>query len=115
VTVALLLDEMYPHTLAKSLRDKGHDVTAVSTLVDLVGRADTVVLDAARAAGRCVVTENVRDFTILARYTRHAGILFVAARRWPRTRSGIPRLTGALHEALNEGRLPGPNELHWLA
>lgn len=114
MTIALLLDEMYPHTLARTLRDKGHDVTAVPTLTELVGRADTVVLDAARAADRCVVTENVRDFASLARYTRHAGILFVSARRWPRTRSGIPRLTHALHDALTEGRLPGPNELRWL-
>lgn len=110
----MLLDEMYPYTLARSLRDKGHDVTAVSTLAELVGRADTIVLDAARAADRCLVTENVRDFAILARYTRHAGILFVSARRWPRTRSGLPRLTLALHDAMTEGRLPGPDELRWL-
>ncbi|GAB3454832.1 DUF5615 family PIN-like protein [Actinophytocola sediminis] len=114
MTVALLLDEMYPHTLALTLLDKGHDVTAVASTVELVGRDDQLVLEAATADGRCLVTENVRDFTILARYARHGGILFVATGRWPRTRPGIPRLANALHEALSTGRVPGQDDIWWL-
>ncbi|OLF07166.1 hypothetical protein BLA60_28560 [Actinophytocola xinjiangensis] len=114
MTASLLLDEMFPHTLADTLRDKGHDVTAVLAMVELVGRDDATVLDAARAAGRCLVTENVRDFALLARYTRHAGILFVAARRWPKTRAALPRLANALHETVAAGRLPGPDDRRWL-
>lgn len=114
VTNRLLFDEMYPETLATVLRDKGHDVLAVATSTGLVGKDDAFILEAATIAGRCVVTEDVRDYTTLARSTRHAGILLVAASRWPRTRSRIPRLTNALHDALSEGRIPGPNEILWL-
>ena len=114
MTGSLLLDEMFPHPLAATMRDKGHDVTAVLTTVELVGRDDATILEAARVAGRCLVTENVRDFATLARYTRHAGILFVSAGRWPRTRPGIPRLANALHEAMATDRLPGPDDLRWL-
>lgn len=115
MTVRLLLDEMYPPALAETLRDKGNDVLAVAATAELVGRDDTAVLEAAAAAGRCVVTENVRDFAVLARYTRHAGILFVTAARWPRTRSGLPKLANALHDAISEGAVPRVNDIRWLA
>lgn len=115
MTARLLLDEMYPPALAESLRDKGHDVVAVAASAELVGRADAVVLEAATAAGRCLVTENVRDFAILVRYTKHAGVLFVTAARRPRTRSGLPRLATALHQAVSDGSTPGPNDVRWLA
>lgn len=115
MTVRLLLDEMYPPALAETLRDKGHDVQAVAATADLVGRDDTAVLEAAAAAGRCVVTENVRDFAILVRYMSHAGVLFVTAVRWPRTRSGLPRLANALHEAISNTTIPGANDVRWLA
>jgi predicted nuclease of predicted toxin-antitoxin system len=115
VTVRLLLDEMYPPALAKTLRDKGHDVRAVAALAELVGRDDPAILEAATATGRCLVTENVRDFAVLVRHAGHAGVLFVTAGRWPRTRSGLPRLANALHEAISDGAVPGANEVRWLA
>ncbi|HET9257991.1 MAG TPA: hypothetical protein VFO16_22710, partial [Pseudonocardiaceae bacterium] len=71
--------------------------------------------DAARAEQRCLVTENVRDFTVLVRHTSHAGVLLVHARRWPRTRAGLPLLADALHRTISEGRLPRPGEISWLA
>lgn len=114
MTVPLLLDEMYPPRLAEALGDKGHDVRAVADSIDLVGSADPVVLDAAREAGRCLVTENVRDFSTLARQTGHAGILLVNSRRWPRTPRGMHALTDALHTLLSEGRTPDTDEVHWL-
>lgn len=110
----LLLDEMYPPTLAHALRDKGHDVIAVAESAELAGGDDATVLDAATADGRCLVTENVRDFAVLVRYSRHAGVLFVHARRWPRTRAGLHTLADALHDALSADRLPGPEDIRWL-
>ncbi|TQN42147.1 hypothetical protein FHU33_1541 [Blastococcus colisei] len=91
----LLLDEMYPGRLAEQLRDGGHDVVAVVELPELVGQPDAEVAGRARAEDRVVVTENVVDYAPLDA-TAHAGLLLVNARRWPRTRAGLPRLRAAL-------------------
>ena len=85
----LLLDEMYPPALAELLRDQGH--------------------------ARCLVTENVRDFAILARHTSHGGLLFVNAKRWPRTPAAIKRLADALGQVADAARVPGPGEVGWLS
>src|SRR5258708_13494024 len=79
----LMLDEMSPPSLAEMLRDQGHDVLAVAGSPDLAGSPDEAVLDAAVRDARCLVTENVRDFAILARHTSHYGILFINADRCP--------------------------------
>lgn len=112
--VRLLLDEMYPPTLADALRDKGHDVIAVAASAELAGSDDAAIMDVATGDGRCLVTENVRDFAVLVRHTSHAGVLFIHARRWPRTRAGLHTLADALHNAVSEGRLPGPGDIRWL-
>jgi hypothetical protein len=111
----LLLDEMYPPLLAEMLRDKGHDVLAVAASTDLTGADDANVLDAATTDGRCLVTENVRDFALLARHAPHAGTVFANARRWPRTREGISRLAAVLHDMISNGKLPGEGEVRWLS
>lgn len=105
---ALLLDEMYPPALAASLCDRGHDVLAVAALPELVGSPDDVLLDAATRDGRCLVTENVRDFAVLARQVSHGGLLFVNADRWPRSPAVLKRLADALSQAMAEVRVPGP-------
>lgn len=115
MTARLLLDEMYPPALAMALRDKGHDVIVVAATAGLNGCDDATVLDAAVADGRCLVTENVRDFAVLAQHVRHTGVLLVNSRRWPRTRVGLPRLANALHDAVCDGRLPADAEVAWLA
>lgn len=114
MTTRLLLDEMYPPALAEILRERGHDVTAVAALPGLVGADDATVFAAARTEQRCVVTENVRDFAVLARQGQHAGVLFAHARRWPRTRPGLAKLADALDTALGYGRVPGPGAVDWL-
>lgn len=58
--------------------------------------------------------ENVRDFLVLVRQTSHAGVLLVHARRWPRTRAGLPMLANALHNTISAGHLPGPGDIRWL-
>lgn len=114
MTVRLLLDEMYPPRLAELLRQHGHDVLAAVAVPELVGIDDPALLDAATADGRCLVTENVRDFAVLLRHVDHAGVLFVHGRRWPRTRDGIHRLAVALDKAISDGQVPGSNVVGWL-
>jgi hypothetical protein len=115
VTVRLLLDEMYPASLADALRAHDHDVQAIVESAELRGCDDATVLQVASEAGRCLVTENVRDFALLARHSGHAGVLFVHGRRWPRSAVGISRLAVAIHHTVTDGRLPGMDELGWLS
>lgn len=115
MTGRLLLDEMYPAGLAEALRSRGHDAVAVVERSDLVGRVDTRVLTAAVEDERCLVTENVRDFAVLAQEMPHAGVLLVSAGRWPRSPGGIARMTVAIDRRIGEGRLPGKGEVSWLS
>ncbi len=115
MTSRLMLDEMYPPSLARILRDRGYDVVAVAGMAELAGNPDEAVLDAATSDGRCLVTENVRDFAVLARYTSHGGLLFVNAERWPRTPAAIKRLADALDQVVATAGVPGPGEVGWLS
>jgi predicted nuclease of predicted toxin-antitoxin system len=104
----VLLDEMYPPSLAQRLRDHGHDVVAVLDVeVGLASRSDDDVLAWAARNDRCVVTENVSDFARLATLgVEHAGIVFVSAKRFPRTANGLVRLGDALDAVLASKGLP---------
>jgi hypothetical protein len=110
-----MLDEMYPPVLAAMLRDQGHDVLAVAAMPGVAGSPDEAVLDAASSDNRCLVTENIRDFAVLARHTSHCGVLFVDARRWPRTPAAIKRLADALGQAIVTAQVPGPGGVNWLS
>jgi predicted nuclease of predicted toxin-antitoxin system len=73
----LLLDKMLSGEIAAQLRAHGHDVLAVADPA-LVAAADEEVLAHATAEGRCLLTANVRDFTVLStpwgsRGRSHAG------------------------------------------
>jgi hypothetical protein len=113
--VAALLDEMYPPSLANSLREAGHDVVAVLDIeVGLGSRSDEDVLAWAARKDRCVVTENVSDFVRLARLgVSHAGIAFVSPHRFPRTRSGLHRIYLAL-DTLLSAKTPTRDSIDWL-
>lgn len=111
----LLLDEMYPPTLARRLRDRGHDVlAALDVEVGLASRSDEDVLGWATRHQRCVVTENVRDFARLAPLMPHAGIILVSAQRFPRSRGGLGRLETALDDVLATKGLPPHEGVIWL-
>lgn len=104
----LLLDEMYPPALARRLRGQGHDVLAALD--------DDDVLAWAARNNRCVVTENVSDFARLAAQgATHAGLIFVSAQRFPRTRYGLTCLADALDAVLAAKQLPGRDGVAWLA
>lgn len=116
VLTGLLLDEMYPPSLARRLRDGGHDVVAVLDVeVGLSSRSDEDVLAWAARHQRCVVTENVADFARLARQgVAHSGLIFVSAQRFPRTAAGLHRIGDALAFVLASKLLPGSDGIMWL-
>ena len=113
--IGLLLDEMYPPAIAAKLRANGYDVVAALDVeVGLASRSDDDVLAWAGRNGRCLVTENVRDFARLAPVTSHAGIIFVSAQRFPRTGNGLARLVSALDRMISSGRTPPADGVVWL-
>ena len=114
MTVALILDEMYPPKLVEKLHEHGHDVVAVVLEHELKAAADDEVLAAAFKSQRVLVTENIRDFATLAIQLPHYGVVMVNGRRWRRTPAGMPRIAAALNRMINSGQLPGPGEIAWL-
>jgi hypothetical protein len=116
VSARLLLDEMFSPEIAARLVKRGHDVVAVAAEPDLVGLPDEQLLDWATDQGRCLVTENVKDFEVLRRVTTaqgrtHAGLLYSGPRRFPRDRRFVGALVVALDTTIAAGQLPGPDEV----
>lgn len=97
-SVRFLLDEHYPGWLAERLRADGVDTVALCLhRPELRGVDDGVVLGAAVAEGRVVVTEDVTTFSVaIAQVPDHVGVVFCHHRRYPRTRAGLD----VLHQAL---------------
>ena len=118
----LLLDEMYPYSIAEQLRARGHDVVAIGERAGLRGAPDRQVFSLAQEEGRALVTDDV-DFRSIesehrARGEPHHGLLFTSNRRFPR---GQPRTVGPLVRALDrflsaEGvtLAESPSFTHWL-
>jgi predicted nuclease of predicted toxin-antitoxin system len=101
----LLLDEMYPASIAEQLRARGHDVVSVHDpdYRALEGAPDEEIWAAAVAAGRALVSENVADFrriemAALSRSENPARLIFTTDRQFPR---GDPRTLGRLVRALD--------------
>jgi len=110
--VRLLLDEMYPATLAEQLRARGHDVVSVhdADYSHLEGAPDAEVFAAAIADDRALLTENVADFRRLKTDALGSDapcprIIFTTNRQFPRGQAGtVGRLVIALAAALVEPR-----------
>ena len=101
----LLLDEMFPQTIADQLCAKGHDVRAVVTTPMFAGLPDEEILIGAAEAGRALVTANIKDFMpIDARYRAlgrgHAGLIMVSTKTFPQNRTYIAAVTSALNALL---------------
>ncbi|MDR2114229.1 MAG: DUF5615 family PIN-like protein [Bifidobacteriaceae bacterium] len=94
----LLLDEHYPATLAQSLREAGIDtVSIVEERPDLLGATDSIVLLAATAEGRAVVTEDVSTFSVaITQVPGHSGVLYCRSKVFRRTPPGLMKLKRAL-------------------
>lgn len=115
----LLLDEMFTPAIAEDLSRRGIDADTVCGHEVLGGLPDERVLDAATSEGRCLVTENVRDFERLrAAWTDQgkpvAALLYLSARRFPRTPATTKRITDAIAKAVDEGQVPQPGGVDWL-
>lgn len=116
-----LLDEMFPAWIAEQLRERGHGVIAVLERVDLVGRPDQQVFSVAQRERRAVITENVRDFRLLARDLVaagdvHHGLVLTSNHRFPRgRRETAGRLLEALAALLDATPDEPPSSReHWL-
>jgi predicted nuclease of predicted toxin-antitoxin system len=104
--VKALLDEQLSPRIAELLRDRGHDVQAVVDRSDLAGRSDRVILEAAVAEERAVITNNVKDFRPLAaerlaRGESHAGLILLPSTR-TRTRGAVELLVDAIDQILRQ-------------
>lgn len=97
----LLLDEMLSGTIAEQLRAKGHDVLAVVDDSALISLPDDQILARATAAGRALVTANIKDFMPLdAQYRAagqpHAGLIFISTTTFAQDRGFTSAVTSAL-------------------
>jgi hypothetical protein len=70
----LLLDEMYPPAIAHQLRQRGHDVTALTERNELRSISDDEVFAVAQDEHRAVATENIADFTVIANRADDRGL-----------------------------------------
>jgi predicted nuclease of predicted toxin-antitoxin system len=120
--VKLLLDEMYPASVAIGLRKRGHDVIAVQEDENLSESDDASLFRIAQDMERAVVTENVKDFLPLDAMTNgagraHYGLIFTTNRSFPRHhRRFIGAITTALADYLERqrGRTAAASVVHWL-
>lgn len=115
----LLLDEMWPPSVAEALRERGHDVMAVAERPDLRGSPDEAIFEQAVAESWAIVTENVMDYRPLAAAALRAGrpapaLIFTSNRAYPRAnRRTAGRLVAALDALLSlEETVEGE---HWLS
>ena len=110
----LLLDEMLSPAIARELRSRGHDVTAIKEIPGHESLSDPEVIELARTEGRAVVTDNLRDYRPLqhAAITTgghgHHGIVFMPG-GYRRTKRDTGRIITALEAILIEH--PGDNDL----
>jgi hypothetical protein len=117
----LLVDEMYPPAIAEQLRDRKHDVEAVTERPELRALADTDLFALAQHEQRAVVTENIDDFSVIAsgydqRGQAHHGLVLVPPGSYPHGRAGtIGRMVTELDMLLAERPEATPTSMrHWL-
>lgn len=118
--VKLLLDEMHTPRIARTLVANGWDVVAVAADTRLRGLPDENLLIHAEREGRAIVTENVPDFSILAKQwvsegREHAGIVFTNPNRFNRASVAYPGdLTQALQAFLEQNAASRTSWTWWL-
>lgn len=117
----LLLDEMYPAALAEQLRNRGHDVSAVTERPELRSLPDADVFTTAQQERRAVVTENVADFIPIVvgadqRGEAFFGLVLIDPVKYPRgQRRTIGRLVTELDRLLRQyPRDQATSQRHWL-
>ncbi len=110
----LLLDEMLSPVIARELRSRGHDVTAIKETQGHESLSDPEVMDLARTERRAIVTNNLSDFrplhhaAIVTGGRGHHGMVFMPG-GYRRTKRDTGRIVTALEGILTEH--PGENDL----
>ncbi|MGH2944784.1 MAG: DUF5615 family PIN-like protein [Solirubrobacteraceae bacterium] len=110
----LLLDVMLSPVIAQQLRERGHDVQAVTGHPQHEALSDREVMDLARDEGRAVVTNNLVDFRPLHHEAvapggpGHWGMVFMPG-SYRRTKADTGRIVKALEAKLAE--FPGDGDL----
>jgi predicted nuclease of predicted toxin-antitoxin system len=104
--VKILVDEMYPTTVAEALHATGIEATTVTDL-RLAGASDADVFGAAVAGGYSLPTENVGDFArIAAEHSaaggHHPGVLIALSSHFSRRPTGIGPLIAAIQAIAGE-------------
>ena len=117
---ALLLDEMFSPRIAERLRALGVDGIAVAEDVVLSSQDDPVVLEAALADGRVLVTNNVVDFEPLRQQRAANGqpvpsLVYTSEAAFPRNRKFIGRLVEALEHTAKNRLVHASGGVLWLA
>ncbi len=117
----LLIDEMYPAAIAEQLRNRKHDVEAVTERVALRALEDVHIFALAQQEQRAVVTENIDDYSVIAdgcdqRGQAHYGLVLVPPSTHPRGDSRtIGRMVSELDRLLSRHPKHTPTSLrHWL-
>jgi predicted nuclease of predicted toxin-antitoxin system len=110
VGLRLLLDEHFSPEIARQLRQRGHDVVAVSERAELRGRPDRVHFASLPDQQRAIVTRDLADFRpLLAEALRRGsptyGIVCVS-HRFPLNRQEIGRLVNALAALMDANPTP---------
>ncbi|MDQ6804950.1 MAG: DUF5615 family PIN-like protein [Actinomycetota bacterium] len=100
----LLLDEHLSPEIARQLRERGHDVVAVSERPGLRGRPDRVDFVSQPEEQRAIVTRDLGDFRPLLGDALRCGLatygLVCIPSRFPLNREGLGRVVTALDSLL---------------
>jgi hypothetical protein len=104
--VKVLIDEMYPASVAEALRAINIEATTVADL-RLAGASDPEVFGAAVAGGYAVLTESVGDFARIAAEhstagAHHPGLLIALSSRFSRRPAGLQPLIAAIQAVADE-------------
>jgi predicted nuclease of predicted toxin-antitoxin system len=118
--VRLALDHHSSHLIAERLRDRGHDVVAVSER-GWHRCSDEELLDRCAAENRVLLTNDVGDFVAIAQRwaaegRSHAGLVFTSDVSLPRTRATIGTYVELLGALLREHpeEPASVDRIHWL-